>query len=195
MSAVSESDQWNRERQVRVTAWLCLTCTRNLACYRAVVRHLPKGKGQKWQIEHQFWLTAADNFLGIAVLDWCKLFGSRFENYHWRKIVSPKAQDGFKANMLHRLRMTTEQDFADHHEDLRAYRDKHVAHLDNWLGLFPPFTLPTLRSAVHLYRELQRDPDTTRFLHGAQPSAARFYRAMYRQAQHGCRRRFPRGPG
>ena len=141
------------------------------------------------RIEHQFWLTTVSNFLDIAVLEWCKLFGGKSEKHHWRQIVSQGRQDQFKASLLDRMRMTEDQ-FVQNRYEMLTYRDKFVSHLDTLPGMRLPHTLPALRGVAHLYHELLDDPATTGFLPDAQPSAARYYRYMYRQAQDEWRIRF-----
>ena len=116
-----------RERLRRVVI-LCASFARNVAYFRA-------GQGQA-DLEARappfarsaFWAQVSNNFLDIAVLEWCKLLGDDKDKHFWRNVVAdPRA---FEVRLLAELGMT-ESDFADYAKKMRRYRDKFVAHLDS----------------------------------------------------------------
>jgi hypothetical protein len=63
--------------------------------------------------------------LDIAVLEWCKVFGSRGEATHWCKHVADP--DAFRAGLLQRLAVS-EETWHAYWESIKAYRDEVVAH-------------------------------------------------------------------
>jgi len=66
------------------------------------------------------------NFLDICVLEWCKLFGDPCGKHYWGKIISDRM--GFFQGLLNELKMS-ESEFNAYVTEMRAYRDKYVAHL------------------------------------------------------------------
>jgi len=48
---------------------------RNIAFHRSL---LPL----KDELDHNYWIFVFNNFLDMAVLDWCKVFGARSEETH-----------------------------------------------------------------------------------------------------------------
>lgn len=63
-----------------------------MAYYRA---SWEKGKPHA---DKNFWVGANGNFIEIAVLEWCKLFGDKKRKYAYTKLVP--AADAFLAAML-----------------------------------------------------------------------------------------------
>lgn len=66
-----------------------------------------------------------NNFLDIAVLEWCKAFGSKTEVTHWSKHVADP--DTFRAGLLQALGLSEEQWHA-YWDSIKTYRDEVVAH-------------------------------------------------------------------
>jgi hypothetical protein len=68
------------------------------------------------------------------VLDWCKLFGDGkakpggWGKHYWGNVVSDPAR--FERELLQRLNISN-TDFEDYRVEMRTYRDRFVAHLDN----------------------------------------------------------------
>jgi hypothetical protein len=132
----------HRER-IRRVVLLCCSFSRNVAFYRAgqMEEALPLLLNEQ-QPELAFWRQANSNFLDMAVLDWCKLFGdhantptTRMGKHHWRRVVSDPT--AFELGLLGRLRLSG-SDFADLITKMRQYRDGFVAHLDDGRVMEPP---------------------------------------------------------
>ena len=86
--------------------------------------------------DQNFWIIVGGNFLNIAAIDWCKLFGSDHEARqpaHWKNTIIASDHDGFRARLLDRLKMT-EKEWGDYRAGLVFYRNRNAAHLD----LTPP---------------------------------------------------------
>jgi hypothetical protein len=77
-----------------------------------------------------FWRVLHGNLLDIAVLDWCKLFGSNDEEHqqvHWKKIFADEA--AFRAGLLAHNHLD-QNAWDGYWQVMKNYRDQQVAHLD-----------------------------------------------------------------
>jgi len=164
----------NRRDRLRRTGILCLHCLRNLAFFRAA--HDSK---QQWEGQ-QFWITAHNNFLDIAVLEWCKVFGDKGAKHDWRKLVTE--QELFLANLLEHLRLT-EAGFDGYIKEMRTYRDKFIAHLDEENRMNIPNVSPAIKSAQFLYRWMvERENDCDAFW-DAHSNAIDYFKNFMAQAR------------
>jgi hypothetical protein len=109
-----------RER-IRRVVLLCCHFARDLAYYRAGHGRLTAGKYS------QILVTIDGNFLDMAVIDWCKLFGEKKGRHFWGNVVADQA---FEAEMLAHSNQSANQ-FTDYIKEMRVYRDKFLAHLDD----------------------------------------------------------------
>ena len=110
-------------RDQRLRRVLILSChfAGNLAYYRA------GWNGETLIRQDQFWVRINGNCLDIAVLEWCKLFADSNGKHCWRKIVSDT--HAFSSQIFPAVGGESEYD--RYCEELKTYRDKFVAHLDN----------------------------------------------------------------
>lgn len=140
----------NRGDQLRRVMLSCAHFSRNLAYYRA-------GHNRLTDTSPQFWITADSNFLDIAVLEWCELFGDRNGDHFWAKIMSDPSY--FEAELLRQLAVSTNK-FEDYIKQMRTYRDKFIAHLDGFPIMNIPF-LDQAHGAVNFYRRyiVEREAD------------------------------------
>jgi hypothetical protein len=79
-----------------------------------------------------FWRVLYGNLFDIAVLDWCKLFGSDDEAHqqvHWKNVIADGRQQEFRAGLLAHLGIGANA-WAEYWNHMKTYRDQHVAHLD-----------------------------------------------------------------
>jgi hypothetical protein len=116
-----------RERLRRVVI-LCASFARNVAYFRAGQSEPGSEVRGPTHARSAFWVQVSNNFLDIAVLEWCKLLGDDKDKHFWRNVVADPT--AFEASLLVNLEMT-ESDFADLTKKMRRYRDKFVAHLDS----------------------------------------------------------------
>jgi hypothetical protein len=110
-----------------------------------------------------FWRLMQGNLLDIAVLDWCKLFGSDDQEHqpvHWKNIISDREE--FRSGLLRQLGISESQ-WKDYWQEMKLYRDTHVAHSDFRkpdVIAYPKLEL-ALQSGYfyydHLLRALQED--------------------------------------
>lgn len=153
-------------QRLRNVGILCCHFLRNLAYYRSGWRN-----GQI-VFREQFWINANSNFLDIAVLEWCKLFADSNGKHHWRKVVAD--QDAYFNGLLHAVGMN-DANFANYITEMRTYRDKFVAHLDE----VPRMNIPKLEiakmSIIYLYDYLLANEEENGCFQDASRSAADFY--------------------
>jgi len=74
-----------------------------------------------------FWRIIHGNQLDIAVLEWCKVFGTDGEATHWKKIVLPDDHDQFRNNLFGAVGVSGDE-WAIYRAEMKAYRDNLVAH-------------------------------------------------------------------
>jgi hypothetical protein len=155
-----------RRDRVRRALILCCHFLRNIAFYRVGWR------GRECKRRDQFWVTVNGNFLDHAVLEWCKLFADKKGKLHWSKLISSPGR--FEQGLLKRMRLTSAQ-LETYINEMRAYRDKFVAHLD----AEPVMQIPRLRlarmSVAFLYDYILANEDDGRFFPECPPPARRFY--------------------
>jgi hypothetical protein len=161
-----------RDRLRRVVL-LCAHFTRNTAYYRAGHDRLTKGSPE-------FCITIDGNFIDVAVVEWCKLFGDRSGKHFWAKVVSQPLR--FELEMLSHVGMTASE-FAAYVSKVRRYRDKFVAHLDDLAVMDIPF-LDTARAAVEFYHsQVVKREAADGDLVGLPADLAEYYRRCLDQAR------------
>jgi hypothetical protein len=77
-----------------------------------------------------FWRVIYGNLLDMAILEWCKLFGSddhEHQPVHWRNIAHDP--ETFKMDLFERLGIY-ESKWHSYWKDMKLYRDLSVAHHD-----------------------------------------------------------------
>jgi hypothetical protein len=162
----------NRRQHVRRVAILCCHCLRNLAFFFS---GRPNGK----QIfTEQFWVTTGNNFLDIAVLEWCKLFVDARGKHHWTKVITDHA--AFSTGLFDAMTLT-DPFFKEYIEEMRTYRDKFVAHLDFEERMQIPNLRAAQRSTAYLYDYLRAHEDEGNFLIDAPETAGAFYKAFQKE--------------
>ena len=164
----------SRRARLRRTGLLCLHTLRNLAYHRAIA-----DSRRPWQ-EQQFWVAAHNNYLDVAILEWCKIFTDRAGMHHWRKsVVRP---EHFAAEMHTVLRSDAET-FQAYALSIKSYRDKFVAHLDEENDIRIPRMSIAKLSTQTLYEWLQRHEDDCNAFHGAPLRADRYYAECFTHAR------------
>ena len=81
--------------------------------------------------ELNFWRVMYGNLLDVAVVEWCKLFGSDNEHHqhvHWKNVF--RDQEGFRAGLLRHVGVTRKAWHA-YWNEMKTYRDMSAAHLDS----------------------------------------------------------------
>lgn len=136
-------------RFVRRLSLLCCHCVRNIAYYR-VGFVSEDGTGSLKQ-RSQFGATVNGDLLDIAVLEWCKLFADRNARHHWKRFVRTDVdQEQFLAGLVEAAGMSLEG-WKRYLDQMRVYRDKFVAHLDDQQVMNIPVLDAALSTTFFLY--------------------------------------------
>jgi hypothetical protein len=91
---------------------------RYAACHRALSQY-------KEEFNQNYWILICNNFLDMAILEWCKVFGSNREKTHWEKLVDDHAS--FQQGLLKALKID-QSGWEAYRKDIKKYRDKFIAH-------------------------------------------------------------------
>jgi hypothetical protein len=110
------------EQLVAVVKML-VSVVRNIHLKRALVEVNEDPKLNFWRLMH-------GNLMDMAVIDWCKVFGSDDEQkqkLHWNNVVDD--QDGFREGLLRHIGLD-ETCWCTYWNSMKKYRDQHAAHAD-----------------------------------------------------------------
>ena len=116
----------SRRDRLRRVVLLCASFGRNLAYYEAGQLYGRPLLDEKAKYA-SFWRQINSDCIDVCVLEWCKLFAERQGEHHWRKAIKDIA--GFETALLAHVGLSADG-FASYVEELKTYRDKFVAHLD-----------------------------------------------------------------
>ena len=103
-----------------------------------------------------FWQATTAGHLKLATVTWSKVFGSRREDLHWTNTpicaALDEATQDFRDRLLSKTGLTKEL-WEAYHDEMRAFRDRYVAHFD----LSNPFTgaVPSFDLALQVACEYQ----------------------------------------
>jgi hypothetical protein len=162
-----------RRDRLRRVVLLCAQFARNMAYYRAGHDRLTKACSQ-------FWITVDGNFIDIAVMEWCKLLGDPKGKHYWANIVTDPSC--FEAGMRLHLGVTADE-LVVYIDEMRMYRDKFLAHLDNLAVMDIPF-LDRAKSAVEFYHgQIVRYEASAGDLVGLPTDLADYYRHSFDKAR------------
>ena len=164
----------HRHTRLRRIGILCLHCLRNAAYYRAW------NAAPQIRRREQFWISLNGNFIDTCLLEWCKLFGDLRAMHHWSKVVSDPTD--FLARLHESTKLDTAQ-FEAYRLEVRMYRDKFVAHLDNLNSAQIPRIQPAIDSARLLYNYLVAEEDDAGAFHNAPRSANAQYQNYLREGR------------
>ena len=131
-------------------------------------------------IDQQFWVNANSNFLDIALLEWCKLYTDERGKHYFAKVVTDSA--GFKMELLAELAIT-DISFNECAQQVRTYRDKFVAHLDEINEAQIPELTIVKESTIFLYEYLIIQEAGHDTFHDAPKSSKRFYNDFIAQGE------------
>ncbi|MFL9860076.1 hypothetical protein PQR72_30815 [Paraburkholderia madseniana] len=138
---------------VRKLCLLCCHCARNIAYYRVGFANENGAGGLKEPT--QFGATVNSNMLDIAVLEWCKLFADHKARHHWKRFIrSEDDQKRFLGELLGTTGLSLNE-WKRYLDEMRVYRDKFVAHLDEQNVMRIPSLGTALESVFFLYADVR----------------------------------------
>ena len=99
-----------------------------------------------------FWRVIYGGLLDLAVLEWCKLFGSNGETTHWKELVDDI--DDFRNNLFNTVGIDQKQ-WENYWDKMIAYRNDFIAHDRDNLDLktYPELDI-ALESSYYYYNYL-----------------------------------------
>jgi hypothetical protein len=150
-------------QRVRRVLLLCVHCRRNLVYHR--IGHELSGDWNtpSQSYRREFWATEIGNNLDTCVVEWCKLFADTKSKHHWQKVVSNKEKF---LSMFYAKTSSNKKQFQDFISEVRHYRDKFVAHLDDETEMQIPNLDFVQSSTVFLFGYLVEEEITPANLQG-----------------------------
>ncbi len=106
-----------------VIEYLHVNCVRNYAIHNAIQDFF-----NNIASENNFWRVVQNSTFDIAVIDWCKLFGSAKETTHWKNNGVSGILD-FDEQILSLASIKTEE-WKTTWKEINDYRNKNAAHID-----------------------------------------------------------------
>jgi len=161
-----------RSQNLRRVAILCCHCLRNSAFCNS-----GRYNGERI-FKGQFWINVNNNFLEIAILEWCKLFAETRGKHYWRKVISNHKT--FQEGLLAEVNLT-ETEFGDYLNQIRSYRDKFIAHLDSEDTMYIPPLQIAVESTVYLYDYLLENEETGDCFADAPKGGLGFYEKFFHE--------------
>lgn len=106
----------------------------------------------KDDLYQNYWIFSLNNFLDVAILEWCKIFGNNSQRTHWTNYVDE--DDDFRRDMLKHINISSEC-WESYWNDVKNYRDTEVAHHESNpdRDRYPDLEI-ALRSSIYLYQYL-----------------------------------------
>ncbi len=136
-------------RRLREAAQVALTVLRCVTMKRALVA---SGHGGSYNFFNLYDGCLTD----VAVLAWCKLFGSNAEETHWKNLFPDTHHAALRGRIADAI-AAEQQDYEALWDELKNYRDKLAAHHTYDESTRParyPFLGGVRRSAFVLYEEI-----------------------------------------
>ena len=115
--------------------------------------------------------------MDVAILEWCKLFADARGKHFWPKVVTQK-QD-FYRDLLKTL-SARQADFNAYVEEVKTYRDKFIAHLDDDEIMQIPRLNVMRKSVCYLYDYILANEDEGDFFVDAPTSSNDHYSKYYK---------------
>lgn len=146
-----KTSEMPREQRLRRVMICCCAIIRNVAYYKGGWRN------GRPVFASNIERTISGNFMDMAVLEWCKLFGEpRHEPQHWQHVLTEIEQRReFKQGLLKSLGYTS-KDWNVHSQASIRYRSDFIAHLGSEPTMHTPFLDPAWKSAAFYFEFLQQ---------------------------------------
>ena len=91
---------------------------RNAANYRSMVKY-------KDDFNQNYWIHIFNNFFDLAILEWCKVFGTDSEPTHWKTLVDD--HESFRKGRLKHMGLT-ESEWESYWTKAKNYRNNIITH-------------------------------------------------------------------
>lgn len=125
-------------------------------------------------------MLANSNFVEMAILQWCKVFGDKkAKHYAWKVASKPEK---LTKELLDHLKLK-KFEFDDYVKIMRNLRDKFIAHLDDDTAAPLPKLDVAIDSAKFLIRYLFQNENKENYLEGVPRFPDPIYRTTYHAAK------------
>jgi hypothetical protein len=139
--------QMSDEKRIRRVIILCCSFAKNLAYSRGFSDDADQALKASSHPHADVWRVATNNFLDVAVMEWCKLMADPKDRHYWGNVVNNPKE--FETELLSAVAMTGAE-YDAYKVSMRRYRDKFLAHLDDDEVMHIP-QLDPARKAVWVY--------------------------------------------
>jgi hypothetical protein len=141
---------------------------RNVANYRSMTKI-------KNDFNQNFWIQIYNNFFDVAVLEWCKVFGTDSEPTHWKTIVHD--HQAFRNGLLSSIGLN-DQGWSDFWKNVNSYRNNIIAHFKKIPGLSYPSLDVIIKSTFYYYDWLQQECDKHGIIQEPRDIESYYYRCL-----------------
>ena len=107
-----------------------------VALYRSLHKRRDNGIGTNEEYIKQFWVSTMNNALMMAAVNWCKVFGTKGNNHTHYSLVIGDEEETFLRSLK-----DIGIDFSHYSKSMREFRDKYIAHWDNYDSPVPDFDI------------------------------------------------------
>lgn len=124
----------DRETLLRRVVLTCRDYIREISYHRAMLPYTD-------HLRTNIWIYTFNNFINMAVLNWCHLFGNHSDDLHWLNIIEDS--NAFKDELLQTIGISFEE-WKLYRKTITDYRNKDVAHIE----VRPEGTVPQMDNAI-----------------------------------------------
>lgn len=146
---MSSEENDKKMKKKKKSAELAAACIKNISFHKAIYN-----LGNDWRNQNteDFWQVCSNNFLDMAVLEWCKLFADNSRagpdsGHAWNFVLDNKEE--FKKLLCMKLDIKSKE-FEEYKEIVKKYRDKNVAHQDYYNDILIP-DLEIMKNSVAFF--------------------------------------------
>ena len=110
----------------------------------------------KDDFNQNYWILISNNFFDVAILEWCKVFGTNSEPTHWKTIVNNHQL--FRNDLLSSIGLD-EKEWNNFWQSVNSYRNNIIAHFRRIPGLSYPSLGVIIDSSFYYYKWLKQELD------------------------------------
>ncbi len=113
---------------------MCRDFIREISYHRAMLPYTDN-------LRTNIWIYTFNNYIDMAVLNWCHLFGNNSDDLHWMRVIEDA--DTFRDNFLKIVGLNFDE-WKAYRKTIKDYRNKDVAHIE----VRPETTVPEMDIAI-----------------------------------------------
>jgi hypothetical protein len=101
----------------------------------------------KRKLHKPYGMSININFIRVACLNWCKLFGTDREEHHWKSIIYSDSHQLFRAQMLKDLEVSMEE-YENIRNEILNFRNFNISHQESYPVIIPQLSKATITSGT-----------------------------------------------